>query len=231
MIGFISSKPIEVAEYFEAVKKQAQYGKHAPHKDGWGFATYGKDEFNFKKSLKPIWEDVYKGPSEAEVAVIHARQASPNTKIIYQNAHPFVFQQNNEIWSLIHNGGIKSYPNSWGNELDSKIIANLIEGRIRNSDALTAVKDSVNLIKENCVFSSINFFLASSKVFIVLRLSDDSHKLFYKIQDDLFEVSTEPVETDWIEMENSTIFYVQKIENTLKIEKIRIFAEPDQNNR
>lgn len=230
MIGFISLKPIEVTKYFESVKKQAQYGKHAPHKDGWGFAAYNKNEFNFKKSLKPIWEDTYKGPNEAEVAVIHARQASPNTKIVYQNAHPFIFQQNNEIYSLVHNGTIKSYPNSWGNELDSKIFANLIEERMKNSDFLTAFKDSVNLIKANCLFSSINSFVVSSKAFIALRLSDDSHKLFCKIQNDLFEVSTEPVYEDWVEIENGTIFYIQKIENALKIEKIKISVGSDQNN-
>jgi len=229
MIGFISSVPIEVSKYFESVKKQAKYGKHAPHKDGWGFSTYNENEFNFKKSLKPMWEDTYERPYQAEIAVIHARQASPNTKIVYQNAHPFIFQQNNEIWSLVHNGTIKTYPNLWGNELDSKIFTNLIEERMRTSDPLKALKDSVDLIRANCNFSSLNSFLVSSKNFMALRLSDDSHKLFYKVKEDLFEISTEPVEEDWIEMENGTIFYAQKIEHTIEVKKIVIPIENKSN--
>lgn len=222
MVGFISTKAVKVSKYFEAVKFQAEHGKHAPHKDGWGFATYNEDGFDFKKNLKPIWESTYSGPLKAQVAVIHARQASPSTKLIYQNDHPFVFQRDGEIWSFVHNGGITTHPAAWGNELDSKIFANLLEERIKFSDPLKAVMNSVDLIIKNCNFISLNSFLASSNIFISLRFSDDSHKLFYNRYDDLFEISTEPLEDIWNEMENNTIFYGQKTEKGIDIRKIKI---------
>ncbi len=222
MIGFVSSDQISVLPYFNALINQAQYGKNAPHKDGWGFSTYAEGEFDFKKSLKPVFEDKYMGPSRAFAAVFHARQASPSTKIVYQNAHPFIFQRDQKIWSFAHNGTINNLPESLGNELDSKIYVNLIEDGMKRFEPSKAYKMAVEIIKKDCKFSSINSFLASDDEFMAVRVSDDGHKLFYRISPTLFEISTEPLDESWAEMNNDAMIIAKKVGRRIDVAKITL---------
>ncbi len=211
MIGFIASEEIDVLPYFEALRFQAEHGNHAPHKDGWGYATYKEEEFNFKKSLKPVWKDVYTGPIKSETALLHARQASPSTPLTYQNAHPFIFQVNGEIWSFVHNGSIKNIPQSWGKELDSKVYANLLEEELKKGiSPVESTRKVVEKIKSKCEIKAINAFLATSNQFLAIRYSDESHMLFYHVDENIFEISTEPVKKDWIEMKNSSMILSER---------------------
>lgn len=218
MAGFISVKEEKTGKYLNAVKFQAEHGSNAPHKDGWGFTAYTDGGFDFKKSMKPIWQDLYSGPSKAKTAVIHARQASPSTELVYQNAHPFIFQMDGEIWSFVHNGTISKHPESWRDELDSKLFANLIEERMKTGDPSWAFADAAGMIRRNCEFTSINSFLVSSGVFMALRLSDEPHRLFYNNRGDLFEISTEPLEESWSEMENGTMLIARRTKTGIRLE-------------
>ncbi len=216
MIGFIASEDVSVSPYFEALKFQAEHGNHSPHKDGWGYATYREEEFNFKKSLRPIWKDIYNGPDKSETAVLHARQASPSTPLVYQNAHPFIFQIDGKIWSFVHNGSINGIPERWGKELDSKIYANLIEEELKKGNSpVESVKRVVEKIRSKCEFTAINAFLATSDHFLAIRYSDKSHKLFYHGDESVFELSTEAVKEDWVEMKNPSMILSQRKEGKI----------------
>jgi predicted glutamine amidotransferase len=223
MIGFIANKEIDVFPYFEALKFQAEYGNHAPHKDGWGYASYKEDEFNFKKSLKPIWKDAYSGPLKSETALLHARQASPSTPLTYQNAHPFVFQLNGKIWSFVHNGSIKNIPQDWGEELDSKIYANLLEEELKKGNSLIeSAKKVVEKIRTKCEITAVNAFLATSDQFLAIRYSDESHMLFYHVDENIFEISTEPVREDWIEMKNPSMILSERKKGKIEFQILKL---------
>lgn len=223
MIGYLADKDINVSPYFEALKFQAEHGKHSPHKDGWGYATYKEEEFNFKKSLKPVWEDTYNGPEKAKTAVLHARQASPSTPLVYQNAHPFIFQVNGEIWSFVHNGSIKNIPEEWGKELDSKVYANLIEEELKKGESpIESVKKVAEKIRNNCEITAINAFLVTSDQFLAVRHSDESHMLFYHADESIFEISTEAVKENWIEMKNPSMIFAQRKEGKIEFQFLEL---------
>jgi len=81
---------------------------------------------------------------------------------------------------------------------------------LKDHDVLDAVKRAIEKIKSNCEFTAINAFLTNSNQFIAVRVSDESHTLFYHVGESIFEISTEAVEKNWVEMENSSVIFSQR---------------------
>jgi predicted glutamine amidotransferase len=221
MVGFISSDPVETAPYVQALKYQAKRGNHAPHPDGWGYCVYTGDGCTFRKSIRAAFEDDDTGPRVALTALYHARQASDSGTVTPQNAHPFVFQQSGKLWSFVHNGTIVKTPAAWGEEIDSKIYANLLEQQMKEeSSASEALQSVVEMIQSQAEADSLNALFATDDELVAMRCSDERHTLFYRSSPALLEVSTEPLAIPWREVPIGTMLDARHVGNEIVVQTI-----------
>jgi len=221
MVGFISSGLVDTTRYVYALKYQAERGNHAPHRDGWGFCIYTEDGCSLRKSIKPAFEDDYSGPHTGLTALFHARQASLGTTVTWQNAHPFVFQHSGKFWSFIHNGTIRKIPAAWGEELDSKIYANLIEQEMKHGlSPADALRSAIQMIWDQAEPDSINALLATDDELLTVRPCYPKATLFYRSSPRLFEVSTEPLGIPWEEVPIGTMFDIHRVGDGLSVQTI-----------
>jgi len=227
MVGFIASGLVGTASYVQALRYQAEHGVHAPHRDGWGFCVYTDDGCSFQKSAKAAFEDEYTGPSAALTALFHARQASSHAHTVdsaaipWEDAHPFVFQRGDHVWSFVHNGTVRDLPEAWGDGTDSQVYAHLLEtAMVQGCSPIEAVRSVVRTIREQAHADSLNALLATDDELIAVRCSDLGHTLFYHNSSALFEVSTEPLALAWNEVSIGTMLDVRRDADGLSLQTI-----------
>ena len=208
-------------------QKQAETGKIPPienlepgHKDGWGLACSARntDEMilvgkhvgsaynssDFSKYLNGFTYQPY-------VLLCHLRKASPGIKISLENCHPFI--TNN--WAFIHNGTVyeaetlkysKKYAFT-SNNSDSEYYFHYLLTNLEKEGSHVSPVDTIitSLMEINVDFTSLNCILTDGISFYVIRHSSKHHNyytLFYYQDNSGIVFSSEPVETNFLSIEN-----------------------------
>jgi len=173
--------------YYDPYAERIFGPKGASHKHGWGRATIylegGGISYSITKHIHPIY--VMKPPVQPAISVdteyfnpfvidlIHARAASPETKVNIFNVQPFEYiTENGSRLILAHNGSVDK--NRLVSELDGKILEEVAK---KHSDTFVLgyrisqeVKDSLDLN----VFRKYKEYVISALNLIALLITEDS---------------------------------------------------------
>jgi len=222
----------------------AEYGKGAPHQDGWGIAK--ANEGNFAMSLvdkqlgsaylslsyKNAVESLIKQP---QIIFCHMRKASPNISVTLPNAQPFV----TERWAFIHNGTIynaeslprDSFYKFTSNNSDTEYFFHYLLTKLskkeKDETELEALSNAISDMTTN--FSSLNCMLSNGEDIFVVRWykkSSNYYTLFYYKGFDNVIICSEPLSIDyldknhWEEIPNKSVLRIQR--PMIEIEKLSI---------
>ena len=226
MIAFASKQLLNVDPYFQALKEQAQHGKNSPHKDGWGVALYGENDFTLKKSEDFILH-VTELSVQARMAVLHARKSSSTGASVFFS-HPFVYDFREKIWAFAHNGIIKGLPTLFNGEIDTQVYYRIFIDELRNGDPIEAMRRTVEKIRsEGFEYTSLNAFVANGSQLCAFRITskrqDAYHTIFYKRSPDTVVISTEQFGNGWAELENESYIITDITNHEMKVEVGKIF--------
>ncbi|MHA1867385.1 MAG: class II glutamine amidotransferase [Candidatus Heimdallarchaeaceae archaeon] len=141
-----------------------------PHPDGFGYSVLKNDSFSTFHFLEPIFStsvNIYSEVKKGDIALLHARKASPGIEINIKNNHPFEQEFLGKKWVFMHNGTIKKEIifdknkfNPKGTTDSEKYFFKLLE-LIEKNGSLSS-KAVCNLIKE-WDYSGANFILANNE--------------------------------------------------------------------
>ena len=141
-----------------------------PHPDGFGYSVLKNDSFSTFHFLEPIFStsvNIYSEVKKGDIALLHARKASPGIEINIKNNHPFEQEFLGKKWVFMHNGTIKTEIifdrnkfNPKGTTDSEKYFFKLLE-LIEKNGSLSS-KAVYNLIKE-WDYSGANFILANNE--------------------------------------------------------------------
>jgi len=213
------------------------------HNDGWGIATIdtlrrsstiveptaAKNSPTFLSSAENL---------ESDGALLHFRWATKGLEVRQENTHPFTFGE----FSFIHNGGVMP-PES----LDSFIEADLLDqlrgttdseryfylliSQIRNLGLVEGVMAGVRLIREKCVYSSLNAMILTPKQYLVVsehdnskipgQFADDYYELFYRRDEKgILVASSGWDQSTWVEIPNHRLLVINRETMDLEIHEI-----------
>ncbi len=105
MAAFSSERTVDIKPYFDHLQRMAKEGKKSPHPHGWGMFCVGGGKVIYHRSEKAAFEDeppIFR----ANLCIMHARKASPGTKVWPYAVHPFLFMKDGKIFALAHNGSL-----------------------------------------------------------------------------------------------------------------------------
>lgn len=221
----------------------AEYGKGAPHQDGWGLAK--SNEGNYAMSLvdkqlgsayqsQKFQEMVRSLIKQPQILLCHLRKASKNVPISFANAQPFI----TEKWAFIHNGTIynaeslsrDSFYKITSDNSDTEYFFHYILTRLSKKEKDETELDVLsNAISDMSLdFSSINCFLSNGVDLFVIRWYKklgNYYTLFYNKSLDNVIICSEPIvdfldQENWVEIPNKSILRIQRPK--IEIEKINI---------
>jgi len=212
MIGFVSETPIPAAPFLKALAVQAREGRECPHGDGWGMALRVNGHWLWVRQASPIWEGPLDalGELRADLGILHARQASPNTPINLNKVHPFVMpdprhpDEKNFVLIFCHNGTVRiperipvAVP---ADAIDSERYFALVVKSLKETNHLqSAVKSaSETIINAGAQPSSLNCLLSDGESLIayrgaVLPENLEYHTLYVQRSSGCTVLSTEPL--------------------------------------
>ncbi|MCL5874384.1 MAG: class II glutamine amidotransferase [Candidatus Thermoplasmatota archaeon] len=181
-------KSSDLTPYMDFLYDMANEGKHAPHHDGFGYVLYSQNEIATYKSIEPIKKlnGIY-----GTTLMAHARKKSSSVKSII-NTQPFL----SDNISFAHNGTIKGLGKK--GKSDSYYYFKLI---------LKGFPAAITKIRE-MNFTSMNFIITDGSygaAYREVRKEPGYFSLFYKLEEERFTVSTEPMGGKWFEIEDKTL--------------------------
>jgi predicted glutamine amidotransferase len=177
LFGMLSPEPVTTRFWLlDATDSVLEQSLRNP--DGTGLAHYvGSDPVVDKQPIA-AYEDRELAAEARHVHshlfVAHVRHATRGEPRL-ENTQPFshgslVFAHNGDI------GGLEELPGSLGlllGDTDSERYFVLLQHNIREApDAITGIRKTVDWVKENCTYVSLNFLLADGDSLYALRLPD-----------------------------------------------------------
>jgi len=154
--------------------------------DGWGFSYLDQNKrWQTYLSLEPVWEDVPKLKKKVLTThlVAHARSASfEKQKGVIEYNQPFVF----ENFVFVFNGLLKGVrlPEIVPGRIGSQKIFNLFIKYIRSgATAQTALKETVDLLKNHCTFvQALNIGICDGQNLYYHNEYDPNTGEYYQLQ-------------------------------------------------
>ncbi len=222
----------------------AEYGKGAPHQDGWGLAK--SNEGNYAMSLvdkqlgsayqsQKFQKAVMSLIKQPQILLCHLRKASRNVPITFANTQPFI----TERWAFIHNGTIydaESLPRDSFYKVTSdnsdteyffQYLLTKLSKKENDDTELELLSNAISDMSTD--FSSINCFLSNGLDLFVIRWYKklgNYYTLFYNKSIDNAIICSEPMlfdflgQKNWEEIPNKSILRIQRPK--IKIEIIDI---------
>ena len=203
MIAFSSREDIDVQPYLDHLIWMASKGKRAPHPHGWGYFLMDSSGFvSIVRSRNPIYDDQPRTDLKARIGLLHARKASKGTIIDADRTHPYVLYDG-KIHVLIHNGGIEDGYDSPSTGVDTEYILRTIVKR--------GVKDAYCELSKLRASSLTFIYFDGDSMYVLKHRTKlpDYYTLFYKTDNGVFVISSEPIEDGWKEMENGELLVVK----------------------
>lgn len=215
----------------------------AIHNDGWGIAaidthrdrstivepTAAKNSPSFTSSAENL---------QSDGALLHFRWATKGLEVKEENTHPFTFGE----FSFIHNGGVMP-PESLDPFIDTELLANLrgttdseryfylLITQINKLGLVEGVLEGVRLIREKCVFSSLNAMILTPKQYLVISEHDntkipsqfegDYYELFYRRDEHgILVASSGWDQSSWTALPNHRLLVINRETMDLEIQEI-----------
>ena len=212
--------------------------------DGFGLAWKNKDSFKLYKNYLPIWNDLnldsLSKSISSNLVIGNVRSATISENQGHFNTHPF----NLKNFCFSHNGFIKNFNNTTRKKIlkyfrpkyinlvkgqtDSELIfillMQIIEGGIKIGKS---IKNTIQIIKENCDACMLNFLIATfdkngKNTLYATKFSAGlkTPSLFYsKYKNQYIMISSEKLNNDkWYSIKNNSL--IKASENQVEIEKI-----------
>ncbi len=197
------------------------------HPDGWGIVYKYDKKIICKHSTLSAYKDEnfekYFFNIPPTIALVHLRKKTSGT-VKLENTQPFV----KNSWIFMHNGCIEDYnkllrfiniSKLCGNT-DSEIYFHLFRKHLKKHTVYEAVKKTIDLIKTNCKYSSLNFIASEGhKLYILCEYTKMKkyYTLWSKAQNNSFIVFSEKFAEDSIQIKNHSFVVVDR---HLKISKL-----------
>ena len=212
--------------------------------DGFGLAWRNKESFKLYKNCLPIWNDLnLDGLSKSissNLVVGNVRSATIPENQGYFNTHPF----NLKNFCFSHNGYIKNFNNTTREKIikylkpkyvnlvkgqtDSELIFILLIQLIENEKKVgKSIKNTIQIVKENCDACMLNFLIATfdkngKNILYATKFSAGLKEpsLFYsKHKNEYTMISSEKLNNGkWYSVKNNSLIKVSK--SKIVIEKI-----------
>jgi predicted glutamine amidotransferase len=212
--------------------------------DGFGLAWKNKEVFKLYKNYLPIWNDLnldsLSKSISSNLVIGNVRSATISENQGYFNTHPFNF--NNFCFS--HNGFIKNfnhatrkkilkylnpkYINFVKGQTDSELIFILLmQIRDNEKDIGKSIKNTIQIVKDNCDACMLNFLIATfdkngKNALYATKFSAGikTPSLFYsKHKNEYTIISSEKLNNDiWFSIKNNSL--IKASDNKVEIEKI-----------
>ena len=212
--------------------------------DGFGLAWKNKESFKLYKNYLPIWNDLnldsLSKSISSNLVIGNVRSATISENQGHFNTHPF----NLKNFCFSHNGFIKNFNNTTRKKIlkyfrpkyinlvkgqtDSELIfillMQIIEGGIKIGKS---IKNTIQIIKENCDACMLNFLIATfdkngKNTLYATKFSAGlkTPSLFYsKYKNQYIMISSEKLNNDkWYSIKNNSL--IKASENQVEIEKI-----------
>ena len=212
--------------------------------DGFGLAWKNKESFKLYKNYLPIWNDLNLDSLSKSIysnlVIGNVRSATISENQGHFNTHPF----NLKNFCFSHNGFIKNFNNTTRKKIlkyfrpkyinlvkgqtDSELIfillMQIIEGGIKIGKS---IKNTIQIIKENCDACMLNFLIATfdkngKNTLYATKFSAGlkTPSLFYsKYKNQYIMISSEKLNNDkWYSIKNNSL--IKASENQVEIEKI-----------
>ena len=213
--------------------------------DGFGLAWKNKDNFKLYKNYLPIWNDLnldsLSKSISSNLVIGNVRSATISENQGYFNTHPFSLKN----FCFSHNGFIKNFNNTIRKKIfkylkpkyinlvrgqtDSELIFILLMQMIENEkDTGKSIKNTIQIIKENCDACMLNFLIATfdkngKNTLYATKFSAGlkTPSLFYsKNKSEYTMISSEKLNNyKWYSIKNNSL--IKASENKIKIQKIK----------
>jgi glutamine amidotransferase len=212
--------------------------------DGFGIAWKNKKSFKLYKNYLPIWNDLnldsLSKSISSNLVIGNVRSATISENQGYFNTHPFTLKN----FCFSHNGFIKNFNKTTRKKIfkyikpkymslvkgqtDSELIFILLIQIIENEKKIgKSIKNTIQIIKENCDACMLNFLIATfdkngKNTLYATKFSAGlkTPSLFYsQHKNDYTMISSEKLNNDrWYSIKNNSLIIASG--NKVKIEKI-----------
>ena len=212
--------------------------------DGFGLAWKNKKSFKLYKNFLPIWNDLnldsLSKSISSNLVIGNVRSATVSENQGYFNTHPF----SHKNFCFSHNGFIKNfnyitrkkilkhldpkYINLIKGQTDSELIFILLMATIENNNKIEkSIKNTIQIIKENCDACMLNFLIATfdkngKNTLFATKFSAGlkTPSLFYSKNENLYTIiSSEKLDNKkWYSIKNNSLMKVSG--SKIEIEKI-----------
>ena len=212
--------------------------------DGFGLAWKNKESFKLYKNYLPIWNDLnldsLSKSISSNLVIGNVRSATISKNQGYFNTHPF----NLKNFCFSHNGFIKNFNNLTRKKIfkylkpkyinlvkgqtDSELIFVLLMQIMDNEKKIEkSIKNTIQIIKENCDACMLNFLIATfdkngKNTLYATKFSAGliTPSLFYsKNNNEYTMISSEKLNNDkWYSIKNNSL--IKASGNKVEIEKI-----------
>ena len=242
LLGFVSTEEKSLVE--AAGKEFTEFAAlSSRHGDGWGIATCNAQE-HVDLLVEPTRAKDSKAFDKASHelrsngALLHLRWATGGLAINEGNTHPFAYRD----YSFTHNGALippdaldafiePKYAVLRRGQTDSESYFYLIITEIEKFGVEGGILSAINIIRKNCVYSSINgMFLTPTEFFVINEHNDERiphgelpgyYDLFYRTDGaEVLVASSGWTQTGWQELPNHSLLKVNRA--TLEINIINL---------
>ena len=239
LMGFVSTEEKSLVE--AAGKEFTEFAAlSARHGDGWGIATCNAQEhvdllIEPTRAMESKAFDKASHELKSNGALLHLRWATGKLAINEGNTHPFTYRD----YSFTHNGALipadaidsfiePKYTVLRRGETDSESYFYLIITEIEKYGVERGIQSAVEIIRKNCVYSSINaMFLTPTEFFVINEhnneripqgQSPDYYDLFYRTDgNEVLVASSGWTQTGWKELPNHSLLKVDRSNLALKV--------------
>lgn len=213
-LALISKEDINLRDYLNFLKKQAEEGKRAPHRDGFGYWILSeKGEYYYRTTI-PAWE--FEGTlPKGHIAFFHARKrGKTGAPVGLLNVHPFIHRDT----VFMHNGilSVEKHPRALGDTDTESFFLTLLD---------IGIEEGLKHIVENEKFTSLNFVMYKEGKIHIFRLASklqDYFTIFLREDENKIVISTEKMDVNWREVQNGEMITI--LEN-LKIRSNCVFPD------
>jgi len=164
--------------------------------DGWGVAWYGKNGWEVRKSLLPIWEGRKKFGKvpKTRILVVHARSATfPEHKGNIDYNQPFL----SGGYCYVFNGMVQGVRLAADGQIGAQKIWSLLQKELTTNEPFRALENISEMLRKNSrSIKGLNIALATKDNFFVLfgkRGSGDYFTLRKLLNEDLEIVCSEEI--------------------------------------
>ncbi|HBT25093.1 MAG TPA: hypothetical protein DEA58_00155 [Pseudothermotoga sp.] len=202
MIGFSFKSERSIDDFFAHLQNMAKNGKFAPHDHGWGIYALNGENVVYHRSQRPIFDDTF--PSlKLNAGIIHARKASEHLPVSILQVHPFI---DNCGKAFCHNGTIYDIPFHF---IESDTYSYFF--KIRQFNSYEELLEKIAYVAQNFKHTGMNFLMMNKNDLLVYcgyNTNADYYTLWYNDKNG-FVVCSEPMNNDYVPMENKTMFVVK----------------------